>query len=177
MRTAAHSRVPAPAVLSAARTTLLLAILSLLHLACAPGAAQHHAIALDDASGRWRELGRTEQGILEIDAGSLDSIDDDVFQVRTRWRFLQPQRELDGTVYQSSVAVRVIDCRSGRLALLAFANRDGARATQTASQPLFAARWDLARPESLSARIVGAACGETGRGPLVAAAGREQPLH
>lgn len=174
MRTAALPRVPETLAPRPVRTALLLAATTLLHLACAPSAAQRPAGVLDEFSGAWRELGRGEHGVLYLDTAAVRVIDDQVYQVRTWWRFSAPQHEPDGATYRTSVAVRAVDCRSGRIALLAFANRDGAITTQVASQPLFAAQWDAVRPASLSARIVEAACGESRPSPRLASQLRGQ---
>jgi hypothetical protein len=144
---------PAP---SAGRTTLLIAMLSLAHLACAPRVARPLE-SLGDRGG-WREVGQAEQGVLYVDTSAVQSIDEGVYRVRTRWRFFRPQREADGATYRASVAVRAVDCRSGRTALLAYVNRDGGRTTHSGAQPLFAAQWDRIHPRSLLERVGRSVC-------------------
>jgi hypothetical protein len=159
MWTAAHSRVPSRAESSRFRVILLIFLLiAASHFACAPAVAQVSAALLEEGRGRWMEIDRNPQGVVYLDVESLEQMGDEIWQVRTRWAFTQPQRNSRGAPYASSVAVRAVDCRTRELALLAYADRDREAIVDEAEMPLFTAHWEPARPRSVSHRIVTSAC-------------------
>ena len=104
-------------------------ILRLLVLAAAGLFAQSSAAAaqdlrpdMDETGSRWITIDQVEFGTVDLDTSRVVVIAPDVYQVRTRWRFANVQTSPEGYHYQSSVAVRGIDCRRRQMAIIAFAD-------------------------------------------------------
>ena len=140
-----------------------LALLSLLLLA-GSAAAQELRPTLDEAGSRWVTIDRVELGSVDLDTSRMVEMSPDVYQVRTRWRFANVQTSPEGYHYQSSVAVRGIDCRRRQMAIIAFADHDGTSIVRTEAQPVYAARWDQVNPESIVDRIATRVCEQGSRG-------------
>lgn len=134
-----------------------LVLLSLLLLGT-PAAAQDLRPTLDEAGSSWVTIERVELGAVDLDTSRVVVMAPDVYQVRTRWRFANEQTAHEGYRYQTSVAVRAIDCRKRQAALIAFADHDGRSIVKTEAQPVYAARWDQVNPESIVDRITTRVC-------------------
>ena len=144
-------------------------ILRLLVLAAAGLFAQSSAAAaqdlrpdMDETGSRWITIDQVEFGTVDLDTSRVVVIAPDVYQVRTRWRFANVQTSPEGYHYQSSVAVRGIDCRRRQMAIIAFADHHAGKVVRTEAQPVYAARWDRVTPESIVDRIASRVC-ERGR--------------
>src|SRR5690606_34287123 len=107
-----------------------------------PAASQDPYPDLDETRGHWITVDEVEFGAVDLDIGDVEVLGPGVYQVRTRWRFANTQTTPDGRLYETSVAVRGIDCRRDEAALIAFANHHGGRAILTEVQPVYAARWE-----------------------------------
>jgi hypothetical protein len=134
----------------------------------APAAGQDLRPSLDEAESRWLTIDRVELGTVELDTSRVVVIAPDVYQVRTRWRFADVQTSPQGYRYQTSVAVRGVDCRRKQMALIAFADHDGGNVMRTEAQPVYAARWDRVNPESIVDRIATRVCERGGRQTSIA---------
>lgn len=113
---------------------------------------------VDGPGAEWVTIDRVELGAMELDVSQVVAVAPDVYQVRTRWRFADVQTSPEGYRYESSVAVRGVDCRRRQMALIAFADRDGGKVVRTEAQPMYAARWDRVNPESIVDRIATRVC-------------------
>ena len=122
------------------------------------GIAQDLRPTLDEGAARWVNVDRVELGAVDLDMSRFVAVAPGVYQVRTRWRFAKPQTSRDGYNYQTSVAVRAIDCRNRQAALIAFADHDGKNVMRTEAQPIYAARWEVVNPESIIDRITSRVC-------------------
>lgn len=144
----------------------LLALLSI--LATVGGAdAQDLRPTLDEAGSRWVTIDHVELGAVDLDVSRFVVLSPDVYQVRTRWRFSRAQTSHDGYRYETSVAVRAIDCRKRQAALIAFADHDGQSVMHVEAQPVYAARWDEVNPESIIDRIATRVCDRGSRSTTV----------
>lgn len=139
----------------------LVALLALLSQA-GSATAQDLRPTLDEAESRWVTVDRVEMGTVDVDTSRVVALGPEVYQVRTRWRFADMQTSHEGYRYQTSVAVRAIDCRNRQMALIAFADVDGQKVLRTEAQPVYAARWERVNPESVVDRIATRVC-EQGR--------------
>lgn len=137
---------------------LLLVLLALFAATVRPVAAQAHFAALEDGGSTWVAIDHVEHGDIYLDTASIVALGEDVFQVRTRWQFARVQTDGDGEPYRTSVALRAVDCRAGEMALLAYADRDGARTVDSVQRPLYAATWEAVNPRSPAARIAERTC-------------------
>lgn len=124
---------------------------------------------VDVAGSEWVTIDRVELGSVELDASRLVEVAPDVYQVRTRWRFAALQTSPDGSRYESSVAVRGIDCRQRAAAIISFADQLGGKIVRTEAQPAYAARWDRVNPETIVDRITTEVCRRAPRAPSIAA--------
>lgn len=113
---------------------------------------------VDGPGARWVTIDQVEFGAVELDVSQVVAVAPDVYQVRTRWRFADVQTSPEGYHYQTSVAVRGVDCRRRQVALIAFADHDGVKVVRTEAQPMYAARWDRVNPESIVDRIATRVC-------------------
>lgn len=113
---------------------------------------------VEEAESRWVMIDRVELGSVELDASRLLQVAPDVYQVRTRWRFAAPQTSPEGYRYESTVAVRGIDCRQRAAAIIAFADRLDGEVVRTEAQPVYAARWDPVSPRTIVDRITTEVC-------------------
>ena len=150
---AMKTRVSEPSI----RRVLLIALLPLVG-AAGSAAAQDLRPTLEEAGSRWVTVDRAELGAVDLDMSRFVVLSPDVYQVRTRWRFAKAQTSRDGYRYQTSVAVRAIDCRKRQAALIAFADHDGRDVKHMEAQPVYAARWDVVNPESIIDRIATRVC-------------------
>lgn len=118
----------------------------------------------------WVTIDRVELGSVDLDTSRLVEVAPDVYQVRTRWRFASTQTSPEGYRYESSVAVRGIDCRQRAAAIISFADHLGGEVVRTAAQPAYAARWDRVNPETIVDRIASEVCRRARpRAPAIAA--------
>lgn len=170
MRYIVNSR---PASRGAALVRILPLTAAALLLQVAALGAQELRPDLEDVGSRWVTIDRVELGSVELDESRVVPLGPDVYQVRTRWRFASVQTSPEGYRYQTSVAVRGVDCRRRQMALIAFADHDGGTVVRTEAQPVYAARWDRVNPESIVDRIATRVCelGGSGSGAIAASAG------
>ena len=141
--------------------TLLASLLAITAQA-GSAAAQDLRPTLDDAASRWVTVDQVEMGSVDVDTSRVVLLAPDVYQARTRWRFATEQTAREGYRYQTTVAVRAIDCSKRQMAIIAFADHDGSEIVRTEAQPVYAARWDPVNPESIVDRITTRVC-EQGR--------------
>lgn len=125
-------------------------------------AAQDLRPDMDESGSRWITIDKVEFGTVDLDTSRVVVIAPDVYQVRTRWRFANVQTSPEGYRYQTTVAVRGVDCRRRQMAIIAFADHNGGKVVRTEAQPVYAARWDRVNPESIVDRIATQVC-ERGR--------------
>jgi hypothetical protein len=126
-------------------------------------AAQDLRPTLEEAGSEWVTVDRVELGAVDLDVSRFVALAPDVYQVRTRWRFASAQTSREGYRYQTSVAVRAIDCGKRQAALISFADHDGRDVKHTEAQPVYAARWDAVNPESIIDRIATRVCDQGSR--------------
>jgi hypothetical protein len=140
--------------------SIRIALLALLSVPVLPDAAgaQDLRPTMDEAGTRWVNIDRVELGAMDLDTSRFVVLAPGVYQIRTRWRFASTQTSRDGYRYQTSVAVRAIDCRKRQAALIAFADHDGRNVMHTEAQPVYAARWDEVNPESIIDRVATHVC-------------------
>lgn len=127
-------------------------------IGASPAAAQELRPDVDDAGSHWETIDQVELGSVELDTSRLVPIAPGVYQVRTRWRFASVQTSPEGYRYETSVAVRGVDCRRRQMAIIAFADRAQGHVVRTEAQPVYAARWDRVNPESIVDRITTRVC-------------------
>jgi hypothetical protein len=135
-------------------------------------AAQDLRPDLDEARSHWITIDQVDFGTVDLDTSRVVVIAPDVYQVRTRWRFATVQTSPEGHRYQTSVAVRGVDCRRRQMALIAFADHQGGKVVRTEAQPVYAARWDRVNPESIIDRIATRVCERgSAQGSIAASSG------
>ena len=125
---------------------------------------------VDLNDSRWVTIDEVELGSVELDTSRLIPVAPDVYQVRTRWTFASVQTSPEGYRYESTVAVRGIDCRQRAAAIIAFTDRYEDRVVRTEAQPAYAARWDRLNPATIVDRIATEVCSRAPRTPSIAAA-------
>jgi hypothetical protein len=143
--------------------------------ACATqaAAAQDPAPELDQNVGHWVVVDEVEYGTIYLDTAGVEVLMADVYNIRTRWIFADVQTSRDGEEYSSSVAVRVVNCQSQEMAIMAYADLNGEQVVQSAEQPLYAVYWFDVRPSPILEQIAARTC-ELGRQKvLIAAASHE----
>lgn len=136
-----------------------------------PGVAMGQQLRpdVDDAHSRWVTIDQVDLGSVELDTSRLIAVAPDVYQVRTRWNFASVQTSPEGYRYESTVAVRGIDCRQRAVAIIAFADRFDERVVRTEAQPAYAARWDRVNPETIVDRIATEVCNRVPQPASIAA--------
>ena len=162
------ARTQSPSLRRAGPALAALALgLGLLAGLARPARAQEEASPLEE-KGEWTLVDRGAYGAVYLDTATVEPVEEEVFRVRTRWRFNHVQSEAGGTRYRTSVALRAVDCKARRMAIIAFADRDGHGVVRTARHPLYAAHWEPVRAKSVAERIANATC-DRGRRVVLAA--------
>lgn len=136
--------------------------LAVLCCMAAPAAAQSAPGSRDDGADEWVVIDETEYGVISLDTAHVVALEPDVYQVRTHWRFAQRQATRGGDRYDSSVAQRVVNCRSQEVAIVEYADMDGDRVVNSVEQPIYAVHWSTVPAGSLLDRIASRTC-ELGR--------------
>ncbi|HET7321609.1 MAG TPA: surface-adhesin E family protein [Longimicrobiaceae bacterium] len=111
-----------------------------------------------DPSAEWALVERIDFGAIYLDTAQVVPLDDGVYQIRTRWSFSHPQRDPGGESYDSSIALRAIDCSGQRMAILGFVELKGARPVGSMDRPLFAATWEQIDADTVVGHIARATC-------------------
>lgn len=125
-------------------------------------AAQDTAPELDQKVGDWVVVDEVEYGTIYLDTAGVEVLTPDVYNIRTRWSFADVQTGRNGEEYSSSVAVRVVNCQSQEMAIMAYADLHGEQVVQSAEQPLYAVYWFDVRPSPILEQIAARTC-ELGR--------------
>lgn len=135
---------------------------AVLYCMAAPVAAQSAPGVRDDGAAEWVVIDETEYGIISLDTAHVVALEPDIYQVRTYWRFAQRQATRGGDRYDSSLAQRVVNCRSQEVAIVEYSDMDGDRVVNSVEQPMYAVHWSAVPPGSLLDRIASRTC-ELGR--------------
>src|SRR5690606_34853375 len=122
-------------------------------------AAGQTLVSRVEAESRWETVQIVEFGAMDLDVSHVTVIAPGTYEIRTRWRFASAQLSPAGHRYQASIAVRGLDCRRGEMALISFANHNGARVVDEESLPVYAVRWEPVSPESVVGKIATRVCG------------------
>lgn len=131
---------------------------AVLTVVSAGSAAAQSAADLDQRVGDWSVVDEVEYGTIYLDTATVEVLDADIYNIRTRWSFADEQTNADGQQYSSSVAVRAVNCRSQEMAIVAYADLDGERVVKTSEQPLYAAYWFDINPASILEQIAARTC-------------------
>lgn len=131
-------------------------------------AAGQSLVSRIEGESRWETVEVVEFGAMDLDASQVVSTAPGVFEIRTRWRFSEAQVSPSGNRYESSVAVRGVDCQRGEMALISYTNHDGKRVVDEESIPAFAARWEPVAPGSVVAKIAARVCASGANGAMTA---------
>ena len=143
-------------------TSRLLGAVAMLYCMAAPDAAQSAPGVRDDGAAEWVVIDETEYGVISLDTAHVVALEPDVYQVRTHWRFSRRQATRGGARYDSSLAQRVVNCRSQEVAIVEYSDMDGDRVVNSVEQPMYAVHWSAVPPGSLLDRIASRTC-ELGR--------------
>jgi hypothetical protein len=135
-------------------------------------AAGQTLVSRIEAESRWETIDVVEFGAMDLDVSRVTVTAPGIYEVRTRWRFATAQTTPEGQRYQSSVAVRGVDCRRGEMALIAFANHDGGTVVNEESLPVYAARWEPVAPGSVVGRVASRVCEGGPSAPIAASTAR-----
>lgn len=147
-----------------------LLIAGVLTMVSAGSASAQSFASLDQKVGDWTVVDEVEYGTIYLDTATVEVVDADVYNIRTRWSFADEQTNVDGQQYSSSVAVRAVNCRSQEMAIVAYADLDGERVVKTSEQPLYAAYWFDINPASILEQIAARTCDLGRRVSRIAAA-------
>lgn len=133
-------------------------VLAALCSMAAPVAAQDAPQLREDGANEWVVIDRTDYGTILLDTAHVVALEPDVYQVRTHWRFATQQATRGGARYDSSLAERVVNCRSHEVAIVEYADMDGDRVVNSVEQPIYAVHWSAVPPGSLLDRIASRTC-------------------
>jgi hypothetical protein len=111
-----------------------------------------------DAGAEWVLVERIDFGTLSLDTARVVPLEEDVYQVRTRWSFTHPQRDRGGESYDASIAVRAIDCGKQRMAILGFVELQGTRPVESVDRPFFAATWETVGEDTVVGHLARLTC-------------------
>jgi hypothetical protein len=132
--------------------------LAVLCCMAAPVTAQSAPDVRDDGANEWAVIDQTDYGTISLDTAHVVALEPDVYQVRTHWRFAKRQATRGGARYDSSLAERVVNCRSHEVAIVEYADMDGDRIVNSVEQPIYAVHWSTVPPGSLLDRIAARTC-------------------
>lgn len=133
-------------------------VLAALYCMAAPVAAQDTPQLREDGANQWVVIDRTDYGTISLDTAHVVALEPDVYQVRTHWRFARRQATRGGARYDSSLAERVVNCRSQEVAIVEYSDMDGDQVVNSVEQPIYAVHWSAVPPGSLLDRIASRTC-------------------
>lgn len=128
----------------------------------APAAGQGLPAPLSQSAPEWMVIDRTDYGTISLDTAHVLVVEQDVFEVRTHWGFAREQSTPAGARFDSSVAQRVVNCRTQEIGIVSYWDLEGEEVVHAVEQPLYATRWSAVPPGSVVHRIATLTC-ELGR--------------